>query len=192
VLIAGAGHQALAQNASRLTASPAETALGLTRDLPAEYVAACTEILRATRANPCPPLVPRDSQIAHGWGDAIDALAPSITAIDGRDIDAHGGHWTLLVGTEPRSHRAMADDLHIVEATAASRCRFVRLEGQKVEACALPPYPAGGYYGGHIAYAWRHRDVTYHITLHGHANERGQHRGERREIIVGGPFAQSS
>lgn len=29
----------------------------------------------------------------------------------------------------------------------------------------------GGYYGGHIAYAWRHKDVVYHITIHGYANE---------------------
>jgi hypothetical protein len=24
---------------------------------------------------------------------------------------------------------------------------------------------------GHIAYAWEHRGVVYHITIHGHANE---------------------
>jgi uncharacterized protein (TIGR03435 family) len=146
-------------------------ALGLTRDLPAAYLAACTEILRATRTNPCPPLVPRDTHVAHGWADSIDAMAASIGSIDGRDIDAHGGHWTIGVGADPRARQALGRDLHAVSPRASSRCRIVRLQGQRVEACAMPPYPDGGYYGGHIAYAWQRDDVTYHITLHGHANE---------------------
>jgi hypothetical protein len=28
-----------------------------------------------------------------------------------------------------------------------------------------------GYYSGHVAYAWEHRGVVYHVTIHGHGEE---------------------
>ena len=51
-----------------------------------------------------------------------------------------------------------------------ARCRQLRLDGEPVEACQVPTSD-DGYYSGHIAYAWEHRGVVYHITIHGHANE---------------------
>jgi hypothetical protein len=35
----------------------------------------------------------------------------------------------------------------------------------------FPGAPIAPINSGHIAYAWEHRGVVYHITIHGHANE---------------------
>jgi hypothetical protein len=48
----------------------------------------------------------------------------------------------------------------------------VGLEGERVQACWVPAHDAGGgYYGGHVAYAWQCGPVVYHVTIHGYANE---------------------
>jgi hypothetical protein len=48
----------------------------------------------------------------------------------------------------------------------------VGLEGERVQACWVPAHDAGGgYYGGHVAYAWQRGPVVYHVTIHGYANE---------------------
>ena len=155
------------------TLGASETALGLTRRLPPEYVDACVTIQREMHVNPCPPLVPDGAMLLHGaWDDSLDVqMSTALNSINGHEVDANGGHWTLGVGTTPGAHKGMADELHAAGAKAPSKCRFLELEGQRVEACQVPPYPEGGYYGGHIAYAWRRGDVVYHVTLHGYANE---------------------
>lgn len=145
-----------------------EAALALTRRLPPEYIAACTETLRETHVNPCPPLIPDGSMSV---GSSGDMMSSGLNSINGRDVEAHGGHWTVGVATDLEGRKSLADDLHAIDAKSPSQCRFLKLEGQRVEACQVPPYPDGGYYGGHIAYAWQRGDVVYHVTLHGYANE---------------------
>ena len=115
-----------------------EAALGLTRRLPPEYVAACVEILRAMHVNPCPPLVPDGSMAMMGWSDSLDVMSSELSSVDGREIDAHGGHWTIWVASDALGRKTLADHMHATGAKAPSQCRFMTLEGQRVEACRVP------------------------------------------------------
>lgn len=148
-----------------------EAAFALTRRLPREYAEACVEILRETQVNPCPPLVPEGAMEIQGGGDSLDVMSGVLGTIDGHEIDAHGGHWTIWVVNTKGGRQALADHMHAAGAKTPSQCRVFKIEGQRVEACRVPPYPEGGYYGNHIAYGWRRGDVAYNITMHNHANE---------------------
>jgi hypothetical protein len=159
--------------------SPAmpEASLRLTRRLPAEYVDACAVLRRRVHANPCPPLVP-DGRIKVSGPfereNALDLGSSSLDAINGHHVETNGGHWTIWVATSRPDRERLADALHAVGygGDEPSRCRFLELERERVEACQVPPYEkGGGYYGGHIAYAWQRGGVVYHVTIHGYANE---------------------
>ena len=148
-----------------------ERALGLTRQLPHKYAQGCLEILREMHVNPCPPLVPEGEMETIAWGDSLDVMSSTLSSINGRDIDAHGGHWTIEVAGHERGRKALADQMRATWAKTPSQCRFLDLEGQRVETCRVPPYPDGGYYGNHIAYAWQRGEFAYNVTLHDYANE---------------------
>ena len=153
------------------TAIGAEAALGLTRELPPEYVAACAGFENYLGVNPCPPLIPAGPMTILGlFGDGFELMSGSLNAIDGRAIDANGGHWSLWIATNRGARRGLGAGIHI-EGDTPSQCRLIELRAQEVEACRVPPYPVGGSYGGHIAYAWQNGAILYHVTLHGYDNE---------------------
>lgn len=158
------------ENAAGITRA-SEAALGLTRKLPSAYVDACVEILREMQVNACPPLVPEGAMEVRSEGASLDVMSGILGAIDGHDVDAHGGHWTIWVVKNRGGRQMLADHMHATGAKIPSQCRFLRLEGQRVEACRVPPYPDGGYYGNHIAYGWQRGDRVYNISMHNHANE---------------------
>jgi hypothetical protein len=94
----------------------------------------------------------------------------SLDAIHGRQVDSNGGHWTVSAARGPTARKLLAEQLHAALGVRRARCRHLRLAGEPVEACQVPASD-DGYYSGHIAYAWEHRGVVYHITIHGHAEE---------------------
>src|SRR4029453_8005380 len=97
---------------------------------------------------------------------ASGALAP----IHGQAVDTNGGHWTISAARGPAARKVLAQQLHAALGVRRAVCRPRRWEGEPVEACQVPTSD-DGYYSGHIAYAWEHRGVVYHITIHGHANQ---------------------
>jgi hypothetical protein len=159
-----------------------ELDLQLTRQLPRQYRQACARLRghRLLRADACPPLVPKgDLDIGYqgspkGWPRTyqLDLASGSLNRISGRPVETNGGHWTVAAARGRANQRLLALQLRPPNATQPSTCQLVMLQRQPVTACRVPPYEqGGGYYGGHVAYAWQHRDVAYHVTIHGYANE---------------------
>jgi hypothetical protein len=166
-----------------LAGSPAERALQLTRTLPEDYRAACQRlrIYAPLGADACPPVVPEGplevraaGPIAASDGYArsyvLDLGSGSLDTIHGRQVDTNGGHWTVSAARGPAARKVLVDQLHAALGTRRARCRFLRLAGERVEACQVPSTD-DGYYSGHVAYAWEHRGVVYHVTIHGHDEE---------------------
>jgi len=162
---------------------PAERARQLTRSLPQAYRDACQRLLAYAPlgANACPPLVPQGPLEVGAAGPiatsgeyersyVLDLASGSLDTIYGRDVDTNGGHWTISAARGPTARKVLADQLHAALGVERARCRHLRLNGERVEACRVPTAD-DGYYSGHIAYAWEHQGVVYHITIHGHANE---------------------
>jgi hypothetical protein len=71
----------------------------------------------------------------------------------------------------PRATRASSPPSAGPATKAMERQAAGRANCGRERACLVPPYEQGGGYYGDIAYAWRHKDVVYHITIHGYANE---------------------
>ncbi len=108
----------------------------------------------------------------------LDLGSGSLSWIAGAPVDANGGHWTVSVAWGPIGRRILHKTLHAIGgwygSDLRSACAVVGLEGERVQvqACRVPAHDAGGgYYGGHVAYAWRRGPVVYHVTIHGYANE---------------------
>jgi hypothetical protein len=166
-----------------LADTPAERALQLTRSLPQPYRDACQQLLAyaPVGAAACPPLVPAGPLQVHAAGPiatsdgyqqsyVLDLASGSLDTIRGRGVDTNGGHWTISAARGPIARNVLAEQLHAALGVRRARCRQLRLAGEPVEACQVPTTD-DGYYSGHIAYAWEHHRVIYHITIHGHANE---------------------
>jgi hypothetical protein len=166
-----------------LAGTPAERALRLTRSLPQAYRDACQRLLASAplQAAACPPLVPEGPLQVRAAGPiatsggyersyVLDLASGSLDTIHGRAADTNGGHWTISAARGPVAGKVLADQLHAALGSRRARCRHLRLAGGGVEACQVPAAD-DGYYSGHIAYAWEHHEVVYHITIHGHANE---------------------
>jgi hypothetical protein len=166
-----------------LADTPAERALQLTRNLPQAYQKACQQFLAYAPlgAAGCPPLVPNGALQVRAAGPiapsdgyersyVLDLASSSLDAIHGRAVDTNGGHWTVSAARGPTARKVLAQQLHAALGTRPARCRRLRLADERVEACRVPSAD-GGYYSGHIAYAWEHRGVIYHITIHGYAEE---------------------
>jgi hypothetical protein len=166
-----------------LADSPAERALQLTHSLPQAYRDACQRLLAYAPlgAGACPPLVPQGplevraaGPIAPSGGYArsyvLDLASGSLDTIRGRSVNSNGGHWTISAARGRAARTVLTQQLHAALGVRRARCRQLRLAGEPVEACQVPTSD-DGYYSGHIAYAWEHRGVVYHITIHGHANE---------------------
>jgi hypothetical protein len=161
----------------------AERALGLTRRLPHAYVSRCARIRTDAGADPCPPLTPQGRLAVTGphqkrWEGyrELDLGSASLTWIAGAPVDSDGGHWTLAVAWGPNGRLLLHKQLHAIGvwygSNLRSACTVVSLEGERVQACRVPAFDAGGgYYGGHVAYAWQRGQVVYHVTIHGYANE---------------------
>jgi hypothetical protein len=113
---------------------------------------------------------------ANRWGErSLDLGSASLSWIGGAPVDTNGGHWTVAVAWGSNGRPVLHKTPHAIAGWHGSHprsaCTVVRLEGERVQACRIPAYDAGGgYYGGHIAYAW-HGPVVYHVTIHGYANE---------------------
>lgn len=159
-----------------------ELDLQLTRQLPREYLSACARLrsYQPLRADACPPLAPQGTiGINHqgsprGWPRSyeLDLASSSLNRISGRPVQTNGGHWTVAAARGRTNQRLLVLQLHPPNATSPSTCRLTMLDGELVTACLVPAYEqGGGYYGGHVAYAWRHLNVVYHVTIHGYANE---------------------
>ena len=163
--------------------TPAERALQLTQSLPQPYRDACQRLLAyaPVGAAGCPPLVPKEPLQVRAAGPiapsdgyersyVLDLSSGSLDTIRGRSVDTNGGHWTISAARGPAARKVLAQQLHAALGVRRAVCRHLRLDGEPVEACQVPTSD-DGYYSGHIAYAWEHRGVVYHITIHGHANE---------------------
>jgi hypothetical protein len=163
--------------------TPAEQTLQLTHSLPQPYRDACQQLLAyaPVGAAGCPPLVPQGPVEVHAAGPiatsdgyeqsyVLDLASGSLDTIRGRSIDTNGGHWTISAARGPTARKVLTEQLHAALGSRPARCRHLRLAGEPVEACQVPTTD-DGYYSGHIAYAWEHRGVVYHITIHGHANQ---------------------
>jgi hypothetical protein len=166
-----------------LADTPAERALQLTHNLPQAYRDACQQLLAYAPlgAGACPPLVPQGplevraaGPIAPSGGYArsyvLDLASGSLDTIRGQRVNTNEGHWTISAARGPAARTVLNQQLHAALGIRRARCRQLRLDGEPVEACQVPTSD-DGYYSGHIAYAWKHRGVVYHITIHGHANE---------------------
>ena len=166
-----------------LADTPAERALQLTHNLPQAYRDACQQLLAYAPlgAGACPPLVPQGplevraaGPIAPSGGYArsyvLDLASGSLDTIRGQRVNTNEGHWTISAARGPAARTVLNQQLHAALGIRRARCRQLRLDGEPVEACQVPTSD-DGYYSGHIAYAWEHRGVVYHITIHGHANE---------------------
>jgi len=89
--------------------------------------------------------------------------------VGGRAVEANGGHWTYAVG-EPR---ALARMLRAAGGTRETvRPTSVTLAGQAARSYRMPPYPTGGFYGGHVVVAWDADGLEYQLSGLGYANER--------------------
>jgi hypothetical protein len=166
-----------------LADTPAERALQLTHNLPQAYRDACQQLLAYAPlgARACPPLVPLGplevraaGPIAPSGGYArsyvLDLASGSLDTIRGQRVNSNEGHWTISAARGRAARKVLNQQLHAALGVRRARCRQLRLAGEPVEACQVPTSD-DGYYSGHIAYAWEHRGVVYHITIHGHANE---------------------
>jgi hypothetical protein len=100
----------------------------------------------------------------------LDLASGSLDTIRGQRVNTNEGHWTISAARGPAARTVLNQQLHAALGIRRARCRQLRLDGEPVEACQVPTSD-DGYYSGHIAYAWEHRGVVYHITIHGHANE---------------------
>jgi hypothetical protein len=166
-----------------LADTPAERALQLTHNLPQAYRDACQQLLAYAPlgAGACPTLVLQGplevraaGPIAPSGGYArsyvLDLASGSLDTIRGQRVNTNEGHWTISAARGPAARTVLNQQLHAALGIRRARCRQLRLDGEPVEACQVPTSD-DGYYSGHIAYAWEHRGVVYHITIHGHANE---------------------
>jgi hypothetical protein len=187
----GVDHTAGAESTSR-SPSPAattggetsaEAALQLTRTLAAAYQQACARLAAYAPpgVNGCPPLVPVGPLVvqnaapiasASGYQGSfvLDLVSGSLSSIHGRSVEANGGHWTMQVAWGPVTRKLLDEQLHGALGVEPARCHSARLAGETVEACRVPATD-DGYYSAHVAYAWRHQGVAYHVSIHGHANE---------------------
>jgi hypothetical protein len=168
--------------------SPSQArALGLTRKLPAAYRQACGEQLAYAPAGAqvCPPLIPAgrlkvidatpfSKRKAYRGGYLADVSSASLSELDGKHVETNGGHWHYDVSWTPAVRRLLVRRgiERPANANMASKCRHVRLGGERVEVCHVVPYEkGGGLNGGHVAYVWTQGRVTYVVSLHGYANE---------------------
>lgn len=165
-------------------AQPGESALreaGLTAALPDDYRAACAQLSSHPRLTAtCPPVVPVgplevdagriDRSRRHRASFEIDAGSRSLA--DGAQRDPNAGHWTFTVGRGRPVTEAL--DWTLQGGNAGQRrpssCRLERVAGERVRACRV--VKGGGYYGGHVAYAWRDGELVYHLTAHGYRHDR--------------------
>jgi len=166
-----------------LADSPAERALQLTHSLPQAYRDACQQLLAYAPlgAGACPPLVPQGPLEVRAAGPiapsggytrsyVLDLASGSLDTIRGQRVNSNQGHWTISAARGRAARTVLTQQLHAALGVRRARCRQLRLAGEPVEACQVPTSD-DGYYSGHIGYAWEHRGVVYHITIHGHANE---------------------
>jgi hypothetical protein len=174
----------------RTLAAPAASSvqgrdLSLSRRLPSPYRRVCAEHAADAPAGArvCPPLVPEgpvkvlaagpfSKRQPYRGGYLADFSSSSLARPGDERVEAT--HWHYDVSWTPAVRRAQVRDrvTQPVNASEASACRQLDIDGQRAEACRVVPYErGGGLHGGHIAYVWTHGRVTYVVSLHGYANE---------------------
>jgi hypothetical protein len=182
------GTSTSAGSAEAPAVSPSGTkSLDLTRVLPDEYRRVCTKQAgyAPAGARACPPLIPAGRlSVMHAGpfsksprdrgGYLADFGSPALSELGRERIETNGGHWHYGIAWTPATtrqqvHRGIERP---VGAREPSSCRWLRLRGQRVEACQVVPYEkGGGLHGGHIAYVWSHGSATLVVSLHGYENE---------------------
>lgn len=152
--------------------------LGLTRTLPERVRRVCDDLAAYAPkgVGVCPPLVPRATTevmdakpfskrkgLRDGWLSDFESAA--IEPV---------GHWRFDVVWS-----AAVRELVVVKGVevpvngggARSDCHWGVVGGERVEACQVLPYEAGGgVNGGHVAYVWPHGRATYVVSIHGREN----------------------
>lgn len=163
-------------------AGDAETAaaarLGLTRTLPATYERACEDLAAyaPTGIGTCPPLVPKgalevqDAQPVSKRKGLRDGWVSDFESRSVRPV----GHWRVDVAWSPAVRELLVTrgvERPVNAGGATSDCHWGAVGGERVEACQVLPYEAGGGVNGdHVAYVWPHGKATYVVSVHGRAN----------------------
>ena len=161
------------------------TRYGLTRHHPRAYRRVCArQAEQAPKvAETCPPLIPSGhlSVLYAGpfggregdrGGYSSDLESASLQRIDGKPVEANGGHWRYDVAWTTHAKRlAITGVTRPADADEPSSCHVERVRGRHMRVCRVAPHDkGGGINGGHIAYIWRRAGVAYVISLHGYPN----------------------
>ncbi len=170
----GCAGEAGPPGSGRPQTSDDEARLGLTRSVPDRLKHACQAAARESDlAVFCPPLVPDGELSVSGLGlDQTEESRSSTYLIDlhSRAIDRpSNGHWVVAAGDAARLKLLTSEP----SLPAPLSRRGLNLGGIPVTVYKLAPYEAGGgFYGGHIALAWTHDGLVYHVSVHGYQNGR--------------------
>jgi hypothetical protein len=175
----GGGH------AGRPTApSPAPVPAGLTTTVGSEFRHDCKRAASGYRYTLyCPTVVPsgeiklgftpgpvqrNDPPRKRSLAYQLDLISPALQELNGRRMNANGGHWTIMGGRASE----IPDFVHPPSTDTPTRTARRRLGAGVVATIALvPAYQAGGgYYGGHVVVIWRYRGLEYQLSAHDYAN----------------------
>jgi len=173
-VVTGCGGGERQDGGARATASR----LGLTRALPPTYERVCEDLAAYAPkgAGTCPPLVPggatevQDAQPFSERKGLRDGWVSDFTARSLRPV----GHWRFAVAWSPQVRELLVTrgvERPVNGGGARSDCHWGTVGGERVEACQVLPYEAGGGADGdHVAYVWPHGRATYVVSVHGPAN----------------------
>jgi hypothetical protein len=155
-------------------AARAAQRLGLTRTLPPNVRRVCDDLAAYAPegVGACPPLVPKGAtevQAAKPFSRQRGLKDGWISDFESEAIRPVG-HWRFDVTWSPAVRELVV--VKGVEAPvnadgARSDCHWGAVAGQRVEACQVLPFEAGGgVNGGHVAYVWPHGPATYVVSVH--------------------------
>lgn len=139
--------------------------LRLTRTLPESYRRVCDDLAAyAPRVRACPPLIPAGAL-------EVDDARPFSTkaALRGGWSSAYegeGGRWRFDVAwTSAVKDRLVTHGVEGERDDPRSDCHWGQLSGQRVEACQVLPFEAGGgASAGQVAYVWPHGAASYVVS----------------------------
>lgn len=159
-------------------AAAAAQRLGLTRALPPTYERVCEDLAAYAPkgVGTCPPLVPKGAvevQAAQPFSERKGLRDGWVSDFESRSVKPVG-HWRFDVAWSPQVRELLVTrgvERPVNGGGARSDCHWGVVGGERVEACQVLPYEAGGGANGdHVAYVWPHGRATYVVSVHGREN----------------------